>query len=73
MVYHALGILYSRRIRQAVIMKEFIKDPFIRDIILMVVKTIVVSILLMLAQDMTGAVSDILPMIFGAFLIGRSL
>ena len=54
-------------------MKEFIKDPFIRDIILMVVKTLVVSILLMLAQDMTGTVNNILPMIFGAFFIGRSL
>lgn len=54
-------------------MKKFIKDPFIKDIILMIVKTIVVSILLILAQDMTGAVNNILPMIFGAFFIGRSL
>lgn len=54
-------------------MKEFIKDPFIKDIILMIVKTIVVSILLMLAQDITGAINNILPMIFGAFFISRSL
>ena len=54
-------------------MKKFLEDPFVKEIILMVVKTIIVSILLMIAQDMAGSVNSILPMIFGAFFIGRSL
>lgn len=54
-------------------MKQLFDKEFFQQVIIMMVKTLAVSVLILVAKDLTGVIEGLAPLIFGVLLLGKSL